>query len=393
MLLQLVLTLILQTATAETILTSNGITEATCAERPASPQIPPALHNYLNGVIEITAGESKGSFWQAKQEGGEPAAIQCAGEDYILFDVYHADQSVSTIAVRDAEVFKDSIAHTPEEAEQLLNPAQPQSLTKGIDAAVSGAMDYVICTDSSQLNVRDESLNKILFQVARFASVKPVQSFGTDQMEKTIGGHTYTFTKIQVAANADQTGWIAEDYLKLRSQCPGAEVKEPDYRTGTWTFPTNKRATTSYKSGMRKFKAGRSGGRLHAACDIYRVKGEPAVAVNSGTVIRDRYYFYQGTYALEIKHSDGKVVRYGEITGTAASNIAAGKTVATGQTVGYIGKVNSNCCEPMLHFEMYTGTATGSLSQSGNAFQRRKDLMDPSNLLTEWEKTKFGTAY
>jgi len=64
-----------------------------------------------------------------------------------------------------------------------------------------------------------------------------------------------------------------------------------------------------------------------------------------------------------------------------------------GQTIGYVGKVNSGCCEPMLHFELYSGKLTGALTQSGTKFQRRKDLVNPSALLTELEKLKFGVAY
>jgi len=261
----------------------------------------------------------------------------------------------------------------------------------------SGPLDYVVCTSSQTLNVRDESLAKILFVVSRFDAVKPVQSFGTDRLKKTISGVEYTFTKAEFpnTLGSLKVGWVAEKYLKARAECPGAGQAElpKETETNAWTFPTMKRATTSYKEGMRRFKASRSGGRLHAACDLYRVTGEQAVAISDGKVIRDRYYFYQGTYAIEVKHTGGKVARYGEITGKSAPNIGLNKTVKISQPIGYIGKVNSNCCEPMLHFELYSGTATGALSQSGNSFQRRKDLIDPTKLLVDWEKLKFGTSY
>jgi len=270
-------------------------------------------------------------------------------------------------------------------------------VTSGV-TSTEGGLDYVVCIPGTSLNVRDQSLANVLFTVAKYDSALLVQSFGTDKLQKTINGVTYTFIKVQFPNRTStlNTGWVAEDYIKLRSQCAGATpVATAVSSTSTrWTFPTLRRPTDSYRTGMRRFQASRSGGtRYHAACDLYRTHGEQAVAVNTGKVIRNRYYFYEGTYAIEIKHSDGKVVRYGEITGKAASGVYLGSSVATGQTVGYIGTVSSGCCKPMLHFEMYSGTATGPLTQGGNMFSRRSDLMNPTEYLAKWELLKFGQSY
>lgn len=269
----------------------------------------------------------------------------------------------------------------------------------------NGLLDYVVCIDGSALNVRDESLNRVLFTVPRHATAKPVQSFGIDRFSKVIDGVNYTFIKsdFPLANGTPRVGWVAEKYILPRSQCAGATQNTPPvFTTPTtpsaptasgWTFPTILRPSSSYREAQRRFGAARSGGRLHAACDLYRVTNEQAVAINGGTVIRDKYYFYEGTYALEIKHTDGKVARYGEITGQNAPNVATNKSVTTGQTIGYIGKVNSGCCTPMLHFELYSGSLTGSLTQGGNGYQRRQDLIDPTNLLMDWEKAKFGQSH
>jgi murein DD-endopeptidase MepM/ murein hydrolase activator NlpD len=117
------------------------------------------------------------------------------------------------------------------------------------------------------------------------------------------------------------------------------------------------------------------------------------LSVSSGTVIRDPYYFYQGTYAIEVKLQNGKVVRYGELTGKTPPGVSSGSALQPGQTLGYIGTVSSGCCKPMLHFELYQGTKTGPLTQNGTDYQRRSDLMNPSSLLAEWEKAKFGVSY
>lgn len=339
---------------------------------------------------------SDGTHVQLVEEQGKPVAVSCLedGKRQIFF-FYKFESSIGEkvvgVSKADLKIFDNPGMIWKGE----INSAST-SLLSGLPSDVeikTGAVDFVVCTSSNSLNVRDESLAKILFQVPRYASVKVIQSFGTDRFKKNIGGKDYFFVKAEFQAS--KVGWVAENYVVTRSECKGALTQPPPAVdvAQTWTFPTLLRPSVSYKDGMRRFKAGRSGGRLHAACDLYRVKDEKANVVSSGKVIRDKYYFYEGTYAIEVKHTGGKVARYGEITGKQAPSISLNANVVTGQTIGYIGKVNSGCCTPMLHFELYSGAASGSLSQSGNSFQRRKDLIDPTSLLSEWEKIKFGTSY
>ncbi len=272
---------------------------------------------------------------------------------------------------------------------------QASELFSGVSAS-TGELSYVVCTSSAKLNVRDQSLANVLFQVAPYTKVLPVQSFGEDRADKVISGKLFSFMKVQfpeinLSANM---GWVAADAIRLASQCQTPLPTVKAVGDGRYTFPTAKRPTANYKTGMRAFKASRGGGsRYHAAVDLYRKHNDPTMAVTTGTVIRGRYAFYQGTYAIEVKHSDGKIIRYGEITGATAVGVLQGSQVSTGQTIGYIGTVNSGCCSPMLHFEMYSGKATGALSQGGNKFQRRSDLIDPSVPVTQWEKAQFGVSY
>lgn len=144
---------------------------------------------------------------------------------------------------------------------------------------------------------------------------------------------------------------------------------------------------------MRRFRAGRSGGhRLHAACDLYRVKQEDITAIAPGTVLR-KYAFYQGTAVMEVRHPGGFIVLYGEIMFKDAPNTRAGSEIKAGQVVGYMGQVNSGCCEPMLHFELYSGTGHGPMLGWRNAYKRRPDLINPTAYLQRWEKAKFGQSY
>lgn len=157
------------------------------------------------------------------------------------------------------------------------------------------------------------------------------------------------------------------------------------------TFPTFEKPTASYQISPRKFGANRSGSRLHAACDLYQTaKGQGVRSISPGRVIRDLYYFYQGTFAIELKHQDGTVARYGEITGQRPPGFNKNLPISGGQTIGYVGKVSSNCCEPMLHFERYKGTLTGPLTQpQANRYHRRADLIDATIDLLAWEEATF----
>lgn len=374
------------------------------------------LAKHVDSIIEVTdfvpVAQSSpfplvGSFWQSSRNEKGYEVLKCANDahaEYLVFSVHlparPSEVTKVGVSLDSAEIFKFIRSHSKEDAEEAFatsgTPTPIATASVRVQAS-EGTMSYVVCTSAERLNVRDESLSKILFQVAHQERAKIVQSFSTDEIEKTIDGKAYTFIKVQFPDRASSTniGFVAEEFIKLTSECPRPASSPDDVTTEqAWTFPTLKRASQSYKGGMRRFKASRGGGsRWHAACDLYRVTGEAAASVTTGKVIRDRYYFYEGTYALEVRHTGGKVVRYGEITGKAAPGVSLNRNVTTGQTLGYIGKVNSGCCEPMLHFEMYSGTATGALTQGGNKFNRRKDLIDPTSYLTGWEKAKFGTSY
>lgn len=351
----------------------------------------------------------KGLFLQSVREGDRYGFIHCPNEGgriYMLFDVFTAEDRspVAQVGVspEQASLFASVRQHSAREAEALIeqsfsrNVASMSSLVEGL-TVVPGALDNVICTTSSQLNVRNAGLDRVLFTVNRLDDVLVMQSWEENEKTRVIDGKSYKFIRVQFPQrrSGENEGWVAEAYVTSRSLCTGGRAEEtaPGVGKGGWLFPTIARTTHSYKEGMRRFKAGRSGGRLHAACDLYRVKDERLVSVGDGVIIRDRHAFYQGTYSIEVKYNDGRVVRYGEITGKAAPGVSLGAKVKAGQTIGYVGKVNSGCCNPMLHFEMYSGTATGSLSQPGNQFGRRKDLLDPTADLSSWEKAQFGKSY
>src|SRR5688572_20190071 len=73
-----------------------------------------------------------------------------------------------------------------------------------------------------------------------------------------------------------------------------------------------------YHSGGRRFGAARTNGRKHAGCDLLADPGTEVLAVRPGVLLRGPYKFYLAksgdwTYAIEVKHKEGYVVRYTEV--------------------------------------------------------------------------------
>lgn len=157
-------------------------------------------------------------------------------------------------------------------------------------------------------------------------------------------------------------------------------VRSAPIPASTMIFPLPRRPQYDYGIGARRFGARRSGGkRLHAGCDLIVPLGTNVVAVMDGKITLGPYHFYRGTYALEIRHSNGMVVRYSEVKPQVAPGIARGVEVKQGQVLGYVGKMFNTS---MLHIEMYSGSGTGQLTQRGNPpYFRRADLLDPTPYL------------
>lgn len=283
--------------------------------------------------------------------------------------------------------------------------------------ATSMASDQVLCVPQENVAVYDDTMTLIVTLADRFEEVKVFQSWlpFSQDFRKVVffNGRLVTFIKIQLANQDEEDaeesiGWVREVDVKAKSDCK--EYKKPQVTApaiddevpatpedGTnlkgladpncCHFPLATTAKASYLEGAGMFGADRSKGkRKHAACDLYHRNAEPVLSVASGKIVRDRYYFYQGTYAIEVEHQGGFIVRYGEISGKRPPKTKGGTDVAAGDVVGYIKRVNSNCCSPMLHFELFRGNGKGPLTTKANrGYQRRSDLLNPTKYLQLWE--------
>lgn len=158
----------------------------------------------------------------------------------------------------------------------------------------------------------------------------------------------------------------------------------------TGSFPFRRSSRWDYRTGMRRFGGNRSRGRAHAGCDLYFPEGTDVLAVADGRVVRGPYYFYNGTFALEVDHG-GFLARYGEVNPDVF--VEAGDRVRRGQVVGRVGHLEGlRLPSDMLHFEMYDQTGSGPLTRTlpsawhpgGRTFKRRPDLLDPTPFLAAW---------
>jgi murein DD-endopeptidase MepM/ murein hydrolase activator NlpD len=119
-------------------------------------------------------------------------------------------------------------------------------------------------------------------------------------------------------------------------------------------------------------------GTLGGVLRLIAPLGTEIHAIEDGVVIQASEPFYHGTNSIVVRHASGIVVRYCEIKANDPV-VKLGDVVRSGQLIAHVGKM---FVDSMLHFEVYSGTATGPLTQRGaGAFQRRADLIDPTVLL------------
>ncbi len=92
--------------------------------------------------------------------------------------------------------------------------------------------------------------------------------------------------------------------------------------------------------------------RKHEGTDYAANAGTPVRSVGDGVVI---FAGRKGGYgnAIDVRHANGYVTRYGHLRGF-ASGVHAGTRVAMGQTIGYVG-MTGLATAPHLHFEVLVG--------------------------------------
>lgn len=130
----------------------------------------------------------------------------------------------------------------------------------------------------------------------------------------------------------------------------------------------------------RYFGAKRANGRLHAGCDLIAPANTEIFAIEDGIVVEVSKTFYHGTGVIALRHKSGFIARYCEILASSVSGVTRGTAFGQGEVLAKVGQMHTSA---MLHFEIYSGTKNGLLTDRKSAlnYQRRADLVDPTGLL------------
>ncbi len=100
------------------------------------------------------------------------------------------------------------------------------------------------------------------------------------------------------------------------------------------------------------FDEGRDGGRVHGALDIMAPRGTPVLAADDGRIVRVSTTPLGGNSVYAIDPL-GRVVYYYAHLDAYQPGLAAGATVARGDTIGFVGTTgNAPKDTPHLHFQV-----------------------------------------
>ncbi|MFH1434283.1 MAG: M23 family metallopeptidase [Pseudomonadota bacterium] len=220
-----------------------------------------------------------------------------------------------------------------------------------------------------------------------------------DLLAADLGATTYSFSGVGFERNMVVAGYDADRLEIATDEVLFTPVNPP------LVFPIADRpelilSKFDSPGSSAEFGSSRSGGRVHAGCDLYWThdggydyqtayyaynNDTPVYAVADGIIV-NYYAFYNGTNALEVDHDDF-TVRYGEVDdGGLPGGLGIGSTVSAGQQIAVMGDLDmSSGTWSMLHFELYSNDLTGPLTDTSNwtylnvpdaNYQRRGDLMD-----------------
>ncbi len=317
-----------------------------------------------------------------------------------------------------SENFIENVQNKVGSIQKSLQPQQQvsySSSTKILDGIKNlSPFKKYICSDES-VKVWNSDFKSVNANVSLGNEVKVFQVWNSNHssVNAKVDGESVVFKKVEVMGNDGTkiaTGYVDTTVIKGKLSCPyfkesnsspspspsQEDDREDDNQTyadfglgedDCCIFPTTEKPLLDFTTGERKFGAGRSGGRKHAASDLYRNLYDPIRAIQDGEVVQDLRYFYDGTYSVVVLHKGGFLVRYGEVSGRRAPNFKLGAKVKKGQIIGYAGKLSVR--SPMLHFELFNGTKTGALTNGYGSYQRRSDLMNPEDYLLSWLSRSF----
>ncbi|MCJ8276359.1 MAG: hypothetical protein MJK18_05935, partial [Bdellovibrionales bacterium] len=133
------------------------------------------------------------------------------------------------------------VATSPRPAPRTSTPSSSSSGQTTTPVRVHrGSMEKVVCTRGASLNVRNQSLGRVLFSVRKYESVTPYESWSTNRV--TRGSHTYVRVRFP---RINREGWVAETYIKVGSDCAGYTGGSNSSSTSGSTTSSTRRSTTA----------------------------------------------------------------------------------------------------------------------------------------------------
>ena len=132
---------------------------------------------------------------------------------------------------------------------------------------------------------------------------------------------------------------------------PGFVAREgaPDYDEGDFQMPV---AGVGPRDIRDSFRAGRPGGRIHHAIDIFAARGTPVVAATDGEVVRLGVDGLGGN-VLRIRTPSGRYEMYYAHLDRFRPGLRQGMAVQAGDTLGTVGTTgNARRTPPHLHFQL-----------------------------------------
>lgn len=152
-----------------------------------------------------------------------------------------------------------------------------------------------------------------------------------------------------------------------------------------WPVPCVRKIIPKSKH-KRGFARNHEEGRFHAGVDILAPFGSDIVAIESGIVKNiflftypelDKFYKYENTYAIAIKHKDGNYALYCEIQ---KPKLKIGQKIKAGQKIAKVGRIFAHRPKhTMLHFEYHSKLPKKTTKWYAN--KRPKGLLNPTKYL------------
>ena len=265
-------------------------------------------------------------------------------------------------------------------------PPRPAALSSPVMSAVAPS-SYTVKSGDTLGAIAERNGTSVSEIMKANPQLKNPNSIGVGQQLKMPGGGGGG-----AASGKGSGGGFSQPAPKPQPKPTSPDQSKPEEQSGKAVqgeiFPFWVKPTADWKTRPRYFGSPRSGGRKHGGVDLYAPVGTKIRAIADGRILRGPYYFYDGTYALEVVHPGIGVVRYGEIKGKLAPGV--GKDVKAGQHIAFVGDLKSLSIS-MLHFELYKESAKNDATLSGGGpFRRNAKLMDPTPLIDRLFKKTFG---